>query len=165
MSPLHRGRFVLFRYHDFGPDFFQERRAPAVAHILTGDGEVEDRVAGRWSILQKPELISAGRTVGSSLSASRECDTEVQDPPPRFFRCSLLSLHLSISDHKTSFVFSRSGYRFRDRAPAPPPLPTPVIESRDENWTRGAALSIKRDEWLAGDFPVTFRRHFTYRTL
>jgi len=35
-------------------------------------------------------------TVGSSLSASRERDTETQDPPVRFFRCSLLSLHISI---------------------------------------------------------------------
>lgn len=119
----------------FRPDFFMCRVSP-VAYILTGNVWW----SCSWTMVDSSKSGTNLRDtmVGSSLSASRECDTEAQGPPASFFRCSLRSLHLSISDHKTScnstFFWWLSHL-----------TPNPEIELRQE-WTRGITLSIKPDK-------------------
>lgn len=65
----------------FRPDFFH------TVYILIGDVWW----SCSWTMVDSSKTGTnlRGTVVGSSLSASGECDTEAQDPPVRFFRCSL----------------------------------------------------------------------------
>lgn len=135
--------------YGFRPDFFHaECRPPRTFSPVMFGG----RVAGRWSIPQKPELISAARRSVLHCQRPGNATLKRRDPPVRFFRCSLLSLHLSISDHKTS---SNSSFFCW-------PLPKPRNGIATRMDARSYTLSVILNQ-ITRKSPVT--SHFTCRIL